>query len=76
MELVKCRRTVWKALHHDYIEPQNGTILFQEGYVYPVFQDSSGTWLSTDEEGVPHVISETEESLESDPWFEVHFIKV
>ncbi|MFB5663155.1 hypothetical protein [Alteribacillus sp. HJP-4] len=75
MELVRCKKNVIKKLEFDFIESDPPKILFREGYFYPVFKDAYGVWMTTDEEGIPHVISESEDNPEQDPWFGVHFIK-
>ncbi|MFZ4451830.1 hypothetical protein [Salibacterium aidingense] len=76
MELVQCKKDVVKKLGADFVEIDPPQILFKANNFYPAFQDQYGSWLSTDEEGEAHVISETAENVEADPWFGVYFKKV
>ncbi|WP_096199686.1 hypothetical protein [Bacillus sp. FJAT-45350] len=74
MELVKCIRNVKKTLEDDFIEVFPPVYLFIEGNIYPVFQDSDKQWLTTDEEGQPHLIAESTNDLSDDFWFQYHFV--
>ncbi|MFC5713715.1 hypothetical protein ACFPU1_13065 [Thalassorhabdus alkalitolerans] len=76
MELVKCQKNVCKHLGYDFVEIYPPRLLFKEGYIYPAYQDKYGSWLATDEEGQSHVVSETINNPEEDPWFRLHFKKV
>ncbi|RSL30508.1 hypothetical protein D7Z54_25745 [Salibacterium salarium] len=76
MELVQCKKDVIKTLGYDFVEVDPPRVLFKQNNFYPVFQDQYGSWLSTDEEGEAHIISEGTDELEADPWFGVYFKKL